>query len=184
MGRYSWKFVVGLCCLVLQLVLTLFQTKNCFHTRYQTWPLKSIPFFRPGVARNYVIITYIRTPTKKRPISNSHITLSFLFIWNWNDKYVFMPLPNSLENHTRIQTKIGKVYSPFRPKRCKNHTLWCGTYPLGKYKGVYFPGVGGWEKRREKPCTGKISASRLLETSRSWFFTHLGSRNYYTTIRQ
>ena len=28
-----------------------------FHTRFQTWPLKSIPFIRPGVARNYVIIT-------------------------------------------------------------------------------------------------------------------------------
>ena len=44
-----------------------------------------------------------------------------------------MPLPYSLENHTRIQTKMGKVYSPFRPKRRKNHTLWGGTYPQGKY---------------------------------------------------
>ena len=67
----------------------------------------------------------------------------------------FMPLPYSLENHTRIQTKMGKVYSPFIPKRRKNHTLWGGTYPQGKYKGVYFPGVGGWEKRRESSALEK-----------------------------
>ena len=29
------------------------------------WPLKSTPAFRPGVGRNYVIITYIRTPIKR-----------------------------------------------------------------------------------------------------------------------
>ena len=29
------------------------------------WPLKSTLAFRPGVGRNYVIITYIRTPTKR-----------------------------------------------------------------------------------------------------------------------
>ena len=28
-----------------------------FQTRFQPWPLKSIPVFRPGVGRNYVIIT-------------------------------------------------------------------------------------------------------------------------------
>ena len=39
-----------------------------------------------------------------KSISSSHITLSFLFIWNENDKYVHA-LPNFLENHTRIQTK-------------------------------------------------------------------------------
>ena len=27
------------------------------HTRFQSWPLKSRPIFRPGVGRNYVIIT-------------------------------------------------------------------------------------------------------------------------------
>ena len=50
------------------------------HTRFQTWPL----------GRNYVIITYILAQTKKlfKAISNSHISLSFLLIWNWNDKYV------------------------------------------------------------------------------------------------
>ena len=47
---YSSEFLVGVCRPVLQ-ILTLFQTKIClFHTRFQTWPLKSIPVFRPNVA--------------------------------------------------------------------------------------------------------------------------------------
>ena len=46
-------------------------------------------------------------------ISNSHISLSFLLIWNWNDKYVHS-LCISLENHTRFQTKVGKVYTGFQ----------------------------------------------------------------------
>ena len=37
-------------------------------------------------------------------------TLSFLLIWNWKDKYLHT-LRSSLENHTRFQTKMGKVYS-------------------------------------------------------------------------
>ena len=57
-GGYSWEFLVGVCCPVLQ-ILTWFQTKKCnfphpfsdqtsiIHTRFQTWPL----------GRNYVIIT-------------------------------------------------------------------------------------------------------------------------------
>ena len=29
-------------------ILTLFQTRFYFHTRFKTWPLKSIPVFKPG----------------------------------------------------------------------------------------------------------------------------------------
>ena len=56
-------------------------------------------------------------------ISNLHIALSFLFIWDLNDKYVHA-LPNSLENHTRIQTKIKKSLPVSRPKSPK-------TIPFG-----------------------------------------------------
>ena len=58
-GRYSWEFVVGVFRLVLQ-ILTLLQTqKLTFSTlvHFQTWPLKSIPAFRPVVGRNCVTIT-------------------------------------------------------------------------------------------------------------------------------
>ena len=40
-----------------------------------------------------------------------------------------------LENHTRFQTKMGKVYTRFQTKRPKNPTLWGGTHLYGLYKG-------------------------------------------------
>ena len=76
-GGYSWEFLVGVCRPVLQ-ILTLLQTKKCrvdihtrfqttskIHTRFQTWPLG-------------------RAQTKNffKCISNLHISISFLFIWN------------------------------------------------------------------------------------------------------
>ena len=48
-GGCSWEFLVGVCRPVLQ-ILTYFRPKNViFHNRFQTWPLKLIPVFRPGL---------------------------------------------------------------------------------------------------------------------------------------
>ena len=63
----------------------------------------------------------------EREQKDSHITPSYLFIWNENDKYVYA-LQYSLEKHSLIQTKIGKSLPVFRPKRRKNHTHWGGTF--------------------------------------------------------
>ena len=90
-GSTPGNFWRGCARLVLQ-ILTRFQTKKCnfphpfsdqtskIHIRFQTWPL----------GRNYVIITKIRAQTKQffKSIFNSHIFLSFLLIWNSNDKDV------------------------------------------------------------------------------------------------
>ena len=59
-------------------------------------------------------------------ISNSHITLASLFIWNGNDKFVHT-LPYSLKNDTRIQTKIGKIYTRFLTKTAQK------PHPLGRH---------------------------------------------------
>ena len=69
-----------------------------------------------------------------KSISNSHISLSFLLVWNWNDKYV----------HT-LPLFSRKPKPDSRPKRCKNPTRWGGTYLYRSYKGVppgHIPGVG------------------------------------------
>ena len=62
---YSSEFSIGVCRPVLQ-ILTQFLTKTChflhpfsdlaskIHTRFQTWPLKSIPVFGPLLYRNQV----------------------------------------------------------------------------------------------------------------------------------
>ena len=86
------------------------------HTRFQSRPL-----------RNCVIITWVRTSTKKiRSLSYSfgiHSETINTFIHSC--PIVF------LENHALFQTKMGKVWPHipvFRLKQRKNHTLWGGTY--------------------------------------------------------
>ena len=44
---------------------------------------------------------------------------------------------SSLENHTRFQTKMGKVCTHFQTKEAQNHTLWGGTYLYGLDKGLH-----------------------------------------------
>ena len=66
-------------------------------------------------------------------ISNSHVFLSYLLIWNWNDQYVHT-LRSFLENHTWFQTKMGKVYTRFQTKTGQN------PYPMA-YIREYPPGV-------------------------------------------
>ena len=61
-----------------------------------------------------------------KSISNSHITLGSLFIWNGNDKFVHT-LRYSLKNDTRIQTKIGKIYTRFQTKTAQK------PHPLGRH---------------------------------------------------
>ena len=56
----------------------------------------------------------------------SYIVLSFsVFIWKWNNK---IHSRSFLKIHTQFQTKMGKMYTSFKPKRPKNHTLWDSTY--------------------------------------------------------
>ena len=60
----------------------------------------------------------------------TYIFIPFLFIWNWNDKYVHTNVRSRsfLETHTRFQC--------FQTKRPKTTTLRGGTYVYGLYKGV------------------------------------------------
>ena len=72
-------------------------------------------------------------------ILNSHISVSFLFIWNWNDNYVHTLLQFPRKPYP-IPDQNGQSVSVFRPKRPKNSTLWGGTDLYGLNKGVP-PGV-------------------------------------------
>ena len=49
---------------------------------------------------------------------------------------------SSLENHTRFQTKLGKVYTRFQTKTGQKPYPWGGTYIHGLYKGVPPPPGG------------------------------------------
>ena len=71
-----------------------------------------------ATSKSLFIYLLFRMPTKRflKIHSNSHITLSFLFIWNWNGKYL----------HT-LPLFHRKPFPFSRPKRRKNHTLWDGV---------------------------------------------------------
>ena len=115
-GGYSWQFLWG-CSAWFSKSWPYFRPRNViFHTRFQTWPL----------GRNYVTITQIRAETKKffKGISNSHISISFLFIWNWNGKYVHtfpqfprkphpIPNPNGQSVYYQFSDQKGPKTIPF-----------------------------------------------------------------------
>ena len=77
---------------------------DLIHTPFQTWPL----------GRNYVIITKIIAQTKNS--SNPLRIRIFLFVsyaFGIETINTFIHSRSSLKNHTRFQTKIGKVYTRF-----------------------------------------------------------------------
>ena len=132
-GGYSWEFLVGVCRPVRQ-ILTLFQIKKCnflhpfsdqtskIHTCFQTWPL----------SRNYFTIT--RLEGKQKISSNPFRIRIFLFLsYSFgirNNKYLHT-LRSSLENHTRFQTRMGKVSTRFQTKTAQK------PYPMGRHILTY-----------------------------------------------
>ena len=77
-SRYYWEFLADVCRLVPK-ILTLFQTKKCyFPTCSQTWPLKSIPVFRPGLWANF-LSSLLRLDGKPKKSSNAIRSRIFLF---------------------------------------------------------------------------------------------------------
>ena len=53
-----------------------------------------------------------------------------------NSSNTFIYSRSSLENHTRFQTKMDKVYTRFQTKKAQNTTLWGGTFLYSWYKEV------------------------------------------------
>ena len=120
-GWYSWEFLAGVCCPVLR-ILTLFQTKK---KSLQTRPLKSISIFGPGLWAE-IMSSLLRLERKPKIPSNAfRIRISYSF--GIETTNTFIHSSNSLENHTRIQTKMDKVYTRFQTKKAQN------PYPLGQH---------------------------------------------------
>ena len=90
-----------------------------FPIRFQTRSLKSVPIsdlaFRQKWCYHYLDYS-ANKKTSSNPfrISNSHVSLSVLLIWNWNDNFIHSR--SSLKNHTWFQAKMGKVFTRFQTK--------------------------------------------------------------------
>ena len=97
------------------------------------------PFFRPGLQNPYPLLDlaskklchhYLDWNTK----TNDFLIRTFPFLsYSFGVEKIntFKHSRSPLENHTRFQTKMGKVYvivPVFRPKQRKNPILWGGTY--------------------------------------------------------
>ena len=70
----------------------LFQTKQFhFPQAFKVWPPKSIPLSDLASVKLCHQLLRLERQHKDflQSISNSHVNLFFLFIWNWNDKYVY-----------------------------------------------------------------------------------------------
>ena len=115
-----------------------------FHTRFQTWSLKSIPWKRVTkrnitcLHKTEIMSSLLRLKPPQNDlfntISNSHITLSFLFIWiETTNKLIHNR--SSFVNHTRFPTKMGKIYTRFQTKTAQNLYPFGGTYVSGSYRG-------------------------------------------------
>ena len=100
-----------MCRPVLQILTLAISDHVISHTRFQTWPLD----------RNYVIITQIRAQTKNS--SNPVPIPIVLFLsqsFGIGTINTFIHSRGSLENHTRFQNKMGKVYDyPFQTKKAQ-----------------------------------------------------------------
>ena len=116
----------------------------------QKMPVFFTPVFRPGLLSSYPFSDLAfkklchqqldQNSNKKyflKFISNSQMSLSFLFVWNETIN-TFVHSPSSLANHIRLQTKMNKVNlkTRFETKTAKSRALWGGTYPYDLYRGV------------------------------------------------
>ena len=133
---YSSEFLVGVCRLVLQ-ILTLFQTKIChfsypfsdlaskIHTRFQTW--------RCGYKFTYWLccnVIKLCISTEGKNWSNSARTIYYMILFGVEETNTFIRSHCSLENDTRFQTKMVKIYTRFQTKTTKRRC------PLGRYKPI------------------------------------------------
>ena len=121
-GGYSWEFLMGVCCPVLQ-ILTQFQTQKC-------------NFPHPFSDRTSKIHTrLLRLECKQKNSSNPFRIRIFLFLsHSFGIKMINMFIHSVVPSKTIPDSRPtwAKCIPVFRPKRHKNPTPWGGTY-LHKY---------------------------------------------------
>ena len=109
-------------------ILTRFQTKNViFHTRLKTWPKAEI------------MSSLLRLECKQKNSSNPFRIYIFFFLsYSFGIETIktFIQSRSSLKNHTRFQTKMGKVYTRFQTKTAQKPDPVGDTYLYSLCKGV------------------------------------------------
>ena len=106
-----------------------------FQTRFQTWPLKFIPILRPDLRK--IMSSLLSLEQQQKRFLKIHFEFAyFSFFLSLSVKIetinTFVHSRSSLENHTRFQTKMSKVYTRFQTKTAQN------PYPLGRHIPIWF----------------------------------------------
>ena len=123
-GNSSWGFAAR-----LFKSWSYFTPNNfTFHTRFQTWP-----------PRNYVIMrSLLRLEQQHKRLFKIHLEFAYSSFFLTRLESCGIETINTLihsrrflENHTRLQTKIGKVYTFFQTKKAQN------PFPLGQHIPIW-----------------------------------------------
>ena len=158
--------MVGVCCWFSKF-WPYFCPKNViFHTCFQNWHLKSITIIRPGLKAE-IMLWLFRLKRKQKDfstsISNSQVSLTFFFILNWNDQYVYtLSVPSE---PYLIPDKNGQNVYPFSDQ---NGTK---TIPILIYSQVLITRTptGNWKKVWVIESSTKIAGSK-------------GKNSFYCTV--
>ena len=103
-----------------------------FRTRFQIWPLKSIPVFRPGGDHKTQHKHWHETVTMSSSATKRFLKIHFEFAYYtffliqlefWNDEHIV--------NHNRFQTKMSKVCTLFQTKTEQK------PYPMGRHIPIW-----------------------------------------------
>ena len=144
---YTSEFLEGVCRPVPQ-ILTQFQTKvfHCPHQCFKTWPLKSIPVFRPLLCHN--LASHQQRSQELVKFSSNDILWILLFLYfSFGEEKTdtFIRSRGSLENHTRFKTILVKVYTSFQTKMAQK------PYPLGRHIPAYIAYIGAYPTEPPPP---------------------------------
>ena len=119
-GNYRWE-----CASQFSNPRPYFRPKSVIiHARFQKWPL-----------RNYVIITQLRTVTRKISLNPLRIRIFLFLSYPFGTETIKRSYTSLVPSKT-IPYSRPKSTPVFRLKRYKNPTLWGDTYLHGLYKGA------------------------------------------------
>ena len=116
------------------------------------------------------MLSFLRLERKQKISSNVFRTRIFIlryYSFRMETINTFIHSRSSLENHTRFQTKMSKVYTRFQTKKTKTPSLLGGIYLYGLHKGV--PASRGTKIERDLTTFLRFSSQLLSDLrANSW----------------
>ena len=140
----------------------------------------STPAFRPGLWAE-IFLSLLRWEGKQKSSLNPfRISLSFLYSFGIETITTFIHSHSSLENHTRFQTKMGKVYTRLQTKTAQKPHPRGAAHTCIAYIREFPPGGGTKRPSRRSPSRRELTVHQNFikeSTSTMW---SLDKKNRFT----